>query len=131
MVTGSPRLRLVAGVIAVLLALLALFLPSLMKATIGNPLPVKVLLCALVIGPPAFLMGMMFPSAILAIRHVGDGSLIPWAWAVNGSFSVISTALAAVISVEAGYQTVMWVAVAAYLMAGISTRFRLFSIFVK
>jgi len=131
LVTGSVRLRLVAGVIAVLLALLALCLPALMRAAMGSPLPVKVLLCAMVIGPPAFLMGMMFPSAIRAIRQVSDGSLIPWAWAVNGSFSVISTALAAVISVEAGYQTVMLVAVAAYLLAGISTRFRLFSIFVK
>lgn len=131
LITGSTRLRLVAVVISVLLAVLALCLPALMRAAMGSPLPVKVLLCAMVIGPPGLLMGMMFPSAIRVIRQVNNGSLIPWAWAVNGSFSVISTALAAVISVEAGYHTVMWVAVAAYMIAGISTRFRLFSIFVK
>ncbi|HOG25858.1 MAG TPA: hypothetical protein PLM86_06690 [Bacteroidales bacterium] len=130
LITGSPRLRLVAGLTGMLLALLALCLPALMRVAIGSPLVVKVLFCALVIGPPAFLMGMMFPSAIRAIRPVNEGSLIPWAWAVNGSFSVISTALAAVISVEAGYQAVMWMAAATYLIAGISTRFRLFSIFV-
>ncbi|HHV04892.1 MAG: hypothetical protein WCQ69_08585 [Bacteroidales bacterium] len=130
LITNRKRFATLAVCIVLMLAILAPGLPFLLRTGTSVSLIIKLILCMVVIAPLAFLMGMMFPSGIrsLALHH--EGGLIPWAWAINGSFSVISTALATVIAVEAGYPAVMWIAAATYLIAGICTRSRHFSIFV-
>lgn len=105
-------------VIAVLLLMHALFLSSVLSYTIAQSMPVKTLLAIIIIGITGFFLGMPFP---LGIKYLSAGRQkdIPWAWAFNGYFSVISTALATIISVEAGF---FWVIVAAamiYVIAGL------------
>jgi len=46
-----------------------------------------------------------------------DKAQVPWAWGVNGSVSVISTALAAVLAVETGFTAVMLLAALSYASA--------------
>lgn len=131
LITNGKRFAALTVCIVLMLALLALGLHFLLRTGTGVPLIMKMIVSLMVIALPAFLMGMMFPSGIRALSLHHDGGLIPWAWAVNGSLSVISTALATVIAVETGYPAVMWIAAAAYLVAGICTRSRTFSIFVS
>jgi hypothetical protein len=40
--------------------------------------------------------------------------LVAWAWAVNGSFSVISSVLAVMVVVSLGFSVVLWLGAAAY-----------------
>jgi hypothetical protein len=58
-------------------------------------------------------MGLPFPAG-LGLLAKNNENLIPWAWGINGCFSVISTALASLIAVAFGFLTVMLIAALAY-----------------
>ncbi len=100
--------------IVILILFMAFFLTSHLNASISAPLFVKILLSILFIGPLSFLMGMPFPFGLRLLgKH--NNHLIPWAWGINGCFSVVSTALATIIAVETGFRNVMFIAALAYL----------------
>jgi hypothetical protein len=103
----------VLSLVIVLILLYKFWLTPLLLSTIGFPLIPKILFSLLLIFPVAFFMGMPFP---LGLRFIADRNeaLIPWAWGINGCLSVISTILATIISVEAGFDWVMIMAAAAY-----------------
>lgn len=77
-------------------------------------LVVKIILSIVVIAPLGFLMGFPFPMGIRTIKK----ELINWAWAVNGSASVLSPLLAIFIALFFGYNVVLFLAGLIYL-AGI------------
>lgn len=124
-----PRSHVSIGMIITLMLLFyAFFLTPILQNTIASPITVKVMLSLMLIGIPSFFKGMMFP---LGIRYLSgyDPGQTPWAWGINGSFSVISTSMAMLIAVQAGYIVVMMVAVICYAVAfGV---FALHSIFFK
>jgi hypothetical protein len=74
----------------------------------------KALLSVLLLSPLAFCMGMPFP---IGMQRVSDAcpELVPWAWAVNGSLSVVGALLATLVAVHLGIRSVMLAAVLAYL----------------
>ncbi len=99
-----------------------LLLTPVIQGTIASPTALKILISLLMIGIPSFFKGMMFP---LGIRYLSDYdvSQVPWAWGINGSVSVISTSLAMLIAVEAGFMVVMGVAVVCYAIAFLTFSF--------
>ncbi len=111
-----------AGAVALFLLLYTFFLPPLMTSTMALPLAGKVLFTLVLVAPPAFLMGLPFPLGLqhLARRREAD---VPWAWGINGCLSVVSTALATIIAVEAGFTAVFLCAAAAYGGAALGGRF--------
>lgn len=106
-------------IIAAILLLYAFVLSPILSATIGVALPFKILIAIVLLGTPGFFLGMPFPIGIdyLAEKKSDD---IPWAWALNGYFSVISTVLAIIISVEAGYFVLLLMAALTYALVSIS-----------
>jgi hypothetical protein len=96
------------------LALLAVGLDPLEAAVIGAAMPLKLLLAAGVTAPLAFIQGRFFPlgNGSLAARAP---NLVPWAWAVNGAFSVVSTPLANILSTSLGWRSVLLAALLLYL----------------
>jgi hypothetical protein len=108
----------IALVVTACLLILAFGLTPFMQLSMASPLYLKILWGLLIIGIPAFFKGMLFP---LGIRHLSsyDHHQIPWAWGINGSISVISTSLATLIAVEAGFRVVMIVAVGCYFIASL------------
>ena len=115
----KKMLLLIPIVIAVLLLFYTLLLSTILSFTIGASLLVKILISIALIGIPGFFLGMPFPAGI---KYLSEGRQedIPWAWAFNGYFSVISTALATIISVEAGYVWLLVIAAFTYALAGLS-----------
>ncbi len=113
-----------AGTVALLIALYALFLMPLLRATISLPLFLKGFLALLIVGAPAFVMGMPFPFGLRFLTE-RRRSHVPWAWAINGCLSVMSAALAALLAVQLGFVAVMLFAAAAYgVVAVLSTSIR-------
>ena len=55
------------------------------------------------LAPSAFLMGIPFPVAISRLAAAG-GSAIPFAWAVNGFFSVAGASLASIGALWLGFR---------------------------
>lgn len=68
--------------------------------------------------PAAFLMGMPFPAAISRLAAAG-GSGIPFAWAVNGFFSVAGASLASIGALWLGFRGTALAGAALYAAAGL------------
>jgi hypothetical protein len=76
----------------------------------------KVLWTLALITPPSFFMGMAFPLGIRLLNELNK-TLIPWAWGINGCFSVISAVLAILIALHMGFQAVILAAALSYLIS--------------
>ncbi|NMB48890.1 MAG: hypothetical protein GX997_00300 [Bacteroidales bacterium] len=106
-------------IIAAILILYAFILSPIFSATIGIEFPFKIMIATVLLGVLGFFLGMPFPLGInyLSGKNTDD---IPWAWALNGYFSVISTVLATIISVEAGYLLLLLIAAFIYALVSIA-----------
>jgi hypothetical protein len=102
---GAQLPLVLAGIMVLLLSGGALLTPLMLK-TIGLSPIAKILVSLCVLCPAAFLMGIPFPAGIRMLAETSEDD-IPWAWGINGCFSVISTALATIIAVEAGFTALM------------------------
>ena len=81
-----------------------------MLATLHWPWLVRAGLVVLAVAPVSVALGMPFP---LGLRRVGPGPMLPFAWAVNGAFSVVATPLANLMATQGGLG---WVLLAAALL---------------
>jgi hypothetical protein len=122
----SSRLRLTeatprraAALVALLLLFYTLLLPPLLHHTIALPLGWKLFLTLLALAPPAFAMGFPFPLGLRLLGRQREAD-VPWAWGINGCLSVLSTAVATIIAVEAGFIAVQLTAAAAYAIAALA-----------
>jgi hypothetical protein len=114
----SDRRSLIAGILAVAAGIGAanlLLVPALAAVVPASRVMAFVLTIAGIglVGVP---MGLPFPLGLRVLAAEND-RLIPWAWGVNGSASVMGAVLATLIGVEAGFVAVVGVAAAAYLLA--------------
>ncbi|MCU0583739.1 MAG: hypothetical protein MUE57_07880 [Syntrophales bacterium] len=81
-------------------------------------LPVKMLICSLLIAPLAIPMGIPFPLGLARLAQ-GRKALLPWAWGVNGFFSVIGASAAVLLAVSWGFVAVIGAALALYILAAL------------
>ena len=112
----SVPMAAVVSVVAGLSVLYAFGLPLLFDATLGLPLAGRLALSVALLAPLGIAMGMPFPGAIRMLGGQAPG-LVPWAWAVNGSASVVSAILATVLALSFGFTWVILGGAAAYLAA--------------
>ena len=119
-ITPKPyRIFLIVSFIIISFIIYALFLSGWLRTTIGFSLTAKIILSFIWIAPPAFFMGMPFPLGLKMLLFSNEYQ-IPWAWGINGVFSVVSAVLAIIIAVELGFVWVMLSAIGAYLIVIIS-----------
>ncbi len=106
-----------------LLILLIMLYPFLLRpvtdVALGQPEWVRILLTILIIAPLGYLMGLPFAGGLQVVESNEPG-LVPWAWAINGSFSVISSVLAVMVALSWGFSAVLWLGAAAYMGALLS-----------
>ncbi len=114
----SPRLpltRVMVGLI-LLLACYPLLLPALFHWLLGLHLAVRVAVSVVLLAPLGFLMGVPFPAGIRLVGRIAPG-LVPWAWAINGCASVLSSILAVMIAISHGFSRVLLAGGLAYALA--------------
>ncbi|HVO67048.1 MAG TPA: hypothetical protein VMT12_11240 [Syntrophales bacterium] len=88
----------------------------LQKALSGFPLWLRMISCSLIIAPLAIPMGIPFPSGLSELSPGREG-LIPWAWSINGFFSVIGSSTTVLIAITCGFKSIILIAVALYLLS--------------
>jgi hypothetical protein len=117
----KPRRGLLGGlvVIAASLAFFLFGLDPLMRACIGLPLLLRIAIAVLLIAPLSFALGRPFALGTSSLAVYSD-SLVPWAWAINGAFSVVATPLASILSVSTGWSAVLVLALLLYLTTAAS-----------
>ncbi|MBV8406722.1 MAG: hypothetical protein JOY64_03765 [Alphaproteobacteria bacterium] len=81
------------------------------------PYALRIVLCLLLLLPPAFLMGFPMPTAMTTLGRLGKDHMFLWAWGINGCFSVIGAALVPIVATSFGLPAVVLVGAIAYLVA--------------
>ncbi|MFL5253938.1 MAG: hypothetical protein ACJ8AI_13780, partial [Rhodopila sp.] len=82
--------------------------------TLDWPYAGRVALLLTMIAPVSLALGVPFP---LGLSRAGTGGFLPWAWGLNGAFSVVATPLANIIAREAGLN---WVLLLSAIMYGVA-----------
>jgi len=106
-------------IIAMLVIIYSLILPILSEGLSALSMWGRIVLVFIIFMPLGFFMGIPF---VIGIKKAGEinNDLIPWAWAINGSFSVCAPIIAIMIAMSIGFKNVLWLGAASYLMAFLS-----------
>ena len=86
-------------------------------ATLGAPWAMRAVLAVAVMAPLAFALGLPFP---LGLSRLGTGAALPWAWGLNGAFSVVATPLANLIARESGFRLLLLCAAGLYATSALA-----------
>ena len=101
-------------VVVAWLALLLAGLQPLILSTLDLPWVARAALVLAVLTPGSIALGLPFP---LGLARTGSGGMLPWAWGINGAFSVVATPLANLIARQAGFSRVLLGAGLLYVIA--------------
>jgi hypothetical protein len=107
------------GALTAVLILYALALEPLFHGLIGLPLAVRIVMASVLIFVPGFLMGALLPCGVRAADALGSG-IVPWAWALNGSASVVGSILAVGLSMNFGFTFALVVGVGIYALSSVA-----------
>lgn len=99
--------------------LFQLLVPFISDIFLRQPIGIRIITVIISIAPFSFVMGFPFP---LGLRLIGLHSkeTVPWAWAINGAFSVISSILATILAMQFGFRMVLITSAALYFLAGLA-----------
>ncbi len=106
---------LAAAVVVGWCVLALLGLEPFLLATLGLPWAVRAAILLALVAPVSMALGLPFPLG-LARAGVSGGGLLPWAWGLNGAFSVVATPLANLVAVQAGFNRVLLVGALFYVI---------------
>jgi hypothetical protein len=117
-IRGAERSRLNVALIAVAAAVsaLAFVAAPISEFGVGWPIPVKIVVTVCLIAPPAFLMGIPFPTGMTLLEGRFPQA-IRWAWALNAAASVLGSATAIFLAIHIGLRSTVLVGAALYLCA--------------
>jgi spermidine synthase len=96
----------------------ALAMPRL-AGLIGLPFGARVVIVAVLVAPVGLLLGTFFPSALDRLKGEA-AAFAPWAWGLNGVFSVLAPLLSIAVSVTWGINALLLGAVPFYLVAALA-----------
>lgn len=114
-----PNIRFVAFLLAgFILGEFLLAFPKL-SSMLGWPFGARVLIAALLIWPVGVCLGVFMPAGIETMKGLSP-ELVPWAWGVNGVFSVLAPILAVGVSTTFGISALLLSTVPIYLLAAFS-----------
>jgi hypothetical protein len=83
---------------------------------VGFPFWVRVIIVCSVVAPIGWCLGFFFPTGLDRLKRQ-DPASVPWAWGLNGIFSVISPVLSVAVSVTWGFSALLLASIPVYLVA--------------
>jgi hypothetical protein len=114
----NPKRKIISPLLlsAILIIAYIFIIPLFFRWFIGLELAPKMFLASFLIFPLGFLMGFPFPTGV-RLLEMTESRIIPWAWATNAFFSVVGSVAALMIAFWGGYNSVLLLAAAGYLIA--------------
>lgn len=92
---------------------------SFIISTISLPLLIRCFFAIFFVSFLGFFLGIPFPSGLTAVAKKSN-HLVPFAWGINGCFSVVSASVVLLISVSAGYKIVLLISILCYMLAALT-----------
>jgi spermidine synthase len=111
------RVRYVTYLLAGVILLEYLLLFPRLASGIGLPFATRAALVTLLVAPVGVLLGAFLPSGLERLK-VESPAMAPWAWGVNGIFSVLAPILSVALSMAWGIGALFLAAIPVYLVAG-------------
>jgi hypothetical protein len=113
---ARPRhaMALVSAVVLTWCVAALMLLQPVILGTLDWPFAARAATLLVLIAPVSVALGLPFP---LGLSRAGTGGFLPWAWALNGAFSVVATPLANLIAREMGFSRVLLCAAILYAIA--------------
>ncbi len=117
-IANAGRAMRLAWAVVALWGVAMLFLSGPAALAAGAlPVAARVGLIVLILAPVSFAMGLPFP---LGLRQLRGEFFLPWAWGLNGAFSVVATPFANLLLRTIGLHAVLGGAVLLYSIAALS-----------
>ncbi len=113
--TGLVRARRLWPLVPIVLGAINALMSPLFEATLGLEEPARIAIAVALLLPIGFLLGHFFP---LGMARFGDDNKA-WFWAVNGACGVLAGACSLALAMALGFQTVAWIGVGGYVVAGL------------
>ena len=95
---------------------IVLFSDQIVASVIAEDLTTRALVAGAMTAPQALLLGMPFAHGVGLLRKLSPG-FVPWAWAVNGSASVVGSVFTVIVSMNFGFNVVLLAAIFIYAIA--------------
>ena len=114
----DARVSLKWIILAILLVLLlaAIGSPWVLTLALGLPLLARIAIVVAMLAPLGMVLGMPFPIGLRVVA-VEAPTFIPWAWGVNGFFTVVGSIGASILGMAFGFTAVLAISGACYLIA--------------
>jgi spermidine synthase len=113
---GRSRVRAIPlGILLMLVAWVALGTP-IVDMFIGTSIAVRSVVAGVLIAPVALLLGVPFAHGVRLLSKTNP-HFVPWAWAVNGSATVVGSVATVIVSMNFGFNAVLLCAAAIYAVA--------------
>jgi hypothetical protein len=118
---GRSRRAMLIGLGAGLSALVLFYsrmMTPIIAHGIGWPLGLRIAAAVVMLAPLGLCLGAFMPLGLRVVSSLTPygQEFVAWSWAVNGFFSVVSSVLATVLSMSIGFDRVMLLAIAVYLV---------------
>jgi spermidine synthase len=107
--------------VAAMLLTYVFLLPTISNIFLGWGPRARLVACIFLIFPLGFFMGLPFPAG-LKLTERKDSLLLPWAWGINGCFSVLGSILSVAVAMTFGFIAVLKCAAICYLVALLAVR---------
>jgi hypothetical protein len=111
------RLRYASYALVAVLALEQLLAFPALPRLIGLPFGARVALVFALAAPVGLLLGVFMPTGLTRLKRAAPG-FAPWAWGINGIFSVLAPLAAVGLSMSAGITLLLASSLPFYLAAG-------------
>jgi SAM-dependent methyltransferase len=111
----STLLWVIPATLGVLL-LTAILSPWIFASALGLPLFWRIVIVVAMIAPLGILLGMPFPTGLRIVAGEAP-AFVPWAWGVNGFFTVVGSIAASILGMGIGFTAVLAISGACYLIA--------------
>ncbi|MCK5944030.1 MAG: hypothetical protein KAI24_18740, partial [Planctomycetes bacterium] len=111
--------RMIPVLIGVVTVAIVIWGDQLIASVIGEELMIRALVAGGMVAPLGLMLGMPFAHGVRLLRKVSP-SFVPWAWAVNGSATVVGSVFTVIVSMNFGFTFVLLAAVGIYLVAFLS-----------
>jgi hypothetical protein len=118
LLAGFRQLRFVAYALAVVLLFEGGVVFPQLGAVASWPLPARAGVVLALIAPVGLLLGVFFPAGLTRLKATSP-AFVPWAWGVNGIFSVLAPVLGVAVSVTLGVELLLLATIPVYLATGL------------
>jgi predicted membrane-bound spermidine synthase len=106
----------VVGAILLVLFVTAALTSAVFSVALGLSMPWRIVITTALVAPLGILLGMPFPIGLRIVSEEAQ-SLISWAWAVNGFFTVIGSVVGLMLGMGVGFRVVFALAGGCYLIS--------------